>query len=65
MRFFKDKGNNGNSPAVQRLGLCTCTVGSVLGLGTKIPQASRCGQKKKKTRKIKRWQSEDGRDWWR
>ena len=65
MRFFKDKGNNGNSLAVQWLGLCSCTVGLILGQGTKIPQGSWCGQKKTKTRKIKRWKSEDGRGWWR
>ena len=41
----------GNSLVVQWLGLCAFTaesLGSVPGWGTKIPQAVRCGQKKKK-----------------
>ena len=45
-----------NSLAVQWLGLHTLTtedLGSIPGRGTKIPQASLCGQKKKKTKKIK------------
>ena len=40
----------GNSPAVQWLGLCAFTAegpGSDPGWGTKIPQASQHGQKKK------------------
>ena len=40
----------GNSLAVQCLGLCAFTAegaGSIPGWGTKIPQASRCGQKEK------------------
>ena len=39
----------GNSLAVQRLGLRALTVegpGSILGQGTKIPQATWCSQKK-------------------
>ena len=42
--------NMGNSLAVQLLGLCAFTVkgwGSILGGGTKIPQAVQHGQKKK------------------
>ena len=41
------------SLAVQRLGLCAFTAegpGSILGWGTKIPQATRCSQKTKKER---------------
>ena len=40
----------GNSLAVQRLGLCTLTAegpGLIPGRGTKIPQATQHGQKKK------------------
>ena len=45
----------GNSPVVQWLGLCTFTAkgpGSIPGWGTKIPQAMRCGQRKKKNQKF-------------
>ena len=52
---FKDgktqKARQGNSLGVQWLGLCTLTAegpGSILGQGTKIPQAVLSGQKKKK-----------------
>ena len=41
----------GNSPAVQWLALCAFTAegpGSIPGRGTKILQAERCGQKRKK-----------------
>ena len=41
----------GNSLAVQLLGLCAFPAegpGSIRGWGTKIPQAARSGQKKKK-----------------
>ena len=41
----------GNSLAVQWLGLHTSSagdMGSILGLGIKIPQAKQCGKKKKK-----------------
>ena len=43
----------GNSLAIQWLRLCTLTaegLGSIPGQGTKIPQAMRHGQKKKKKR---------------
>ena len=42
---------SGNSLAVQWFGLCVLTAespGSIPGPGTKIPQATQCGQKKKK-----------------
>ena len=41
---------DGNSLEVQWLGLSTLTaegLGSILGLGTKLPQATPCGQKDK------------------
>ena len=44
----------GNSLAVQWLGLCAFTakgLGSIPGQGTKIPQATRCGQKNPKKTK--------------
>ena len=55
-----DKGRElnldlGNSLAVQWLGLCAFTAkgpSSSSGWGTKIPQASRCGQKKIKSPSI-------------
>ena len=46
--------NLGNSMAVQWLGLHASTAvgwGSILGQGTKIPQAKQRGQKKKKKSK--------------
>ena len=45
----------GNSLAVQWLGLLASTAGGlglIPGRGTKIPQAARCGQKKKKQKTI-------------
>ena len=52
-RVFDDINNVilGNFLAVQWLGLCDFTAkgsGSIPGWGTKIPQAVRCSQKKKK-----------------
>ena len=53
--FFTIKNNAaGNSLVVQWLGLRASTawgMGSIPGWVTKIPQATRCGQKKKKERK--------------
>ena len=45
------KKNRENSPVVQWLGLSTVIAvapGSIPGWGTKIPQALRCGQKRRK-----------------
>ena len=45
----------GNSPVVQWLGLSALTAGgpgSIPGPGTKIPQAMRCGKKKKKVHQV-------------
>ena len=50
----KKKIHPGTSLAVQWLGLCTSTaagMGSILGQGTKIPEATWHGHKKKKERK--------------
>ena len=51
----KKKTMRGNSLAVQRLGLCTLSAkgpGSIPGWGTKIPQATKQGQKKKKKHQL-------------
>ena len=45
---------SGNSPAVQWLGLHACIArgtGSIPSRGTKIPQATHCGQKIRKRKK--------------
>ena len=49
------KYTQGNSLAVQWLGLCAFTAegpGSIHGWGTKITQVSECGEKKKKKKNV-------------